>query len=831
MKIDFNNLNIKKTNNNIISPKDVFMTLKREEKFQYLWDVQSEVLSKWDKIRNEKDIVIKMNTGAGKTLVALLILQSLSNENSGNSIYVVPDNYLKEQVEKSAKELGIKITTNKDSIEFIQKKHILLINSNELVNGKSAFGMRGKNNIPIENIVIDDAHNCLSTIKNQFSIKIEKEHALYTKIINIFKNSLMRYLLINENLLMEKLSEFYQEDIVVPFWMWNEKLIEVKETIEKYIKENNENNLIFNYPLIKDVFEMCHCVLSWNGIEIIPYCTPIDKIRSFTNAKHRIFLSATIPDLTIFNTVLNIDKDKIKSNLITPNKAYDIGERLIVFPQYINNSLHDVDICNKISEYALNYNVLIIVPSRSRAKFWKESLSENCPKQILDSTNIRECIRLIERGEFKGATILINKYDGIDLPGDMCRLIVIDKLPNISSLWDSFEQEVIPDSKRIVTEYVQKIEQGMGRGIRSNTDYCGVILMNPSLISTLYHNDSKTYFSEASQIQMSISESLWEKVQEEADIFQLLEYVFKRDDDWVDFSRQQLLDCEYKNIISFNELELICRKAYNCYLKSNISEAVSCFDDYINNTEMSPDERGYVKMLKAEYEHQLNPVKAQETLKSARADNYRVLMPECKVVYEKLTRKGTSQVNNILEYIKTHNMMDIIAVLDNLKFESGTSKKFEQSMMDLGKILGYNSQRPEKEFNDGGPDNLWLTDEKYFVIECKNETTTDFISKSDVEQLLSSNQWFKNKYPGQSYESIIVHNSTFADTKSNPDEDMRVISREELEKLVNNVSLMYRNIYESLPNQSVEEISSLLNHYGFGNDFLQKYTKKIKHKR
>ena len=222
MKIDFNNLNIKKTNNNIISPKDVFMTLKREEKFQYLWDVQSEVLSKWDKIRNEKDIVIKMNTGAGKTLVALLILQSLSNENSGNSIYVVPDNYLKEQVEKSAKELGIKITTNKDSIEFIQKKHILLINSNELVNGKSAFGMRGKNNIPIENIVIDDAHNCLSTIKNQFSIKIEKEHVLYTKIINVFKNSLMRYLLINENLLMQKLSEFYQEDIVVPFWMWNE---------------------------------------------------------------------------------------------------------------------------------------------------------------------------------------------------------------------------------------------------------------------------------------------------------------------------------------------------------------------------------------------------------------------------------------------------------------------------------------------------------------------------------------------------------------------------------------------------------------------------------
>ncbi len=55
-----------------------------------------------------------MNTGSGKTVVGLMILQSCLNEGKGPAIYVVPDKYLVAQVCDEAKKLGILAVTDKD---------------------------------------------------------------------------------------------------------------------------------------------------------------------------------------------------------------------------------------------------------------------------------------------------------------------------------------------------------------------------------------------------------------------------------------------------------------------------------------------------------------------------------------------------------------------------------------------------------------------------------------------------------------------------------------------------------------------------------------------
>jgi hypothetical protein len=46
--------------------------------------------------------------------------------------------------------------------------------------------------------------------------------------------------------------------------------------------------------------------------------------------------------------------------------------------------------------------------------------------------------------------------------------------------------------------------------------------------------------------------------------------------------------------------------------------------------------------------------------------------------------------------------------------------KFEQAFHELAKILGFPSQRPDKEWKEG-PDNLWkINDNQYLLVECKN---------------------------------------------------------------------------------------------------------------
>ena len=78
-----------------IEPREIFMTLpSKAPGYGYPRDVQSEVWKKWFDIRNEKNVILKMNTGSGKTVVGLIMLQSCLNEEKGPAIYVVPDNFL-----------------------------------------------------------------------------------------------------------------------------------------------------------------------------------------------------------------------------------------------------------------------------------------------------------------------------------------------------------------------------------------------------------------------------------------------------------------------------------------------------------------------------------------------------------------------------------------------------------------------------------------------------------------------------------------------------------------------------------------------------------------
>ena len=98
-----------------IEPREIFMTLpQKSRQYEYPRDVQTEVWKKWFDRRNETNSIIKMNTASGKTVVGLMILQSCLNEGKGPAIYVVPDNYLVEQVCEEAAKLGIRTTTKRD---------------------------------------------------------------------------------------------------------------------------------------------------------------------------------------------------------------------------------------------------------------------------------------------------------------------------------------------------------------------------------------------------------------------------------------------------------------------------------------------------------------------------------------------------------------------------------------------------------------------------------------------------------------------------------------------------------------------------------------------
>lgn len=540
--IDFKKLD-RNQNGVQTDPRSIFMSLpKRLKQYEYPRDVQAEVWKQWYDIRDNKECIIKMNTGSGKTVVGLMILKSCLNEEKGPAVYVVPDKFLVSQVCEEAKKLGISVTDDPEEYSFLRKQSILIINIWTLFNAKSKFGMRESGNINIGSIIIDDVHACLATIDSQCCISIPATSDMYDEFIELFSSSLKqqsetKYIDIVEN-------QDIKNSMLIPYWNWQSKQTEVYRILSK-----NENNdyIKFKLQLIKDCLPLCNCMVSSRKIEISPICIPINKIVSFVNASRRIYMSATLPDDSPFVTALDVNEEDIKG-IISPEKANDIGDRMIIFPQVINKFISDLDIKNKLKEISQDYNVVVIVPSERRADFWKDKANI-----ILDSQNIKEGVSKLKSGHV-GLAIIINKYDGIDLPGDACRLLVIDGLPNIRSEYDAYEQNANHKNRRICSEQIQKIEQGMGRGVRSNTDYCAVVLMGKSLADIIYTSGGLDFFSDATKEQFKLSEDIWEQLDEKSveEIFSILEYVFKRDIDWMELSKERLATIKYSSIPNFD---------------------------------------------------------------------------------------------------------------------------------------------------------------------------------------------------------------------------------------------------------------------------------------
>jgi superfamily II DNA/RNA helicase len=95
-----------------LDPLDIYARLDRASDKGELRRAQEAVLKEWhSQRRDRKDVIVKLHTGQGKTLIGLLILQSKLNEKVGPALYLCPDNFLVAQTAAQAKQFGFDCET------------------------------------------------------------------------------------------------------------------------------------------------------------------------------------------------------------------------------------------------------------------------------------------------------------------------------------------------------------------------------------------------------------------------------------------------------------------------------------------------------------------------------------------------------------------------------------------------------------------------------------------------------------------------------------------------------------------------------------------------
>ncbi|MGV8939857.1 MAG: hypothetical protein ACOH2J_22295, partial [Allorhizobium sp.] len=86
--IDFNKLSRPNTNAAPTDPLEIFAkTPNLSNAPNDLWKGQAQALQRWHQDRAKEDNAVLLNTGAGKSIVGVLIAQSLVNEQIGPIVF------------------------------------------------------------------------------------------------------------------------------------------------------------------------------------------------------------------------------------------------------------------------------------------------------------------------------------------------------------------------------------------------------------------------------------------------------------------------------------------------------------------------------------------------------------------------------------------------------------------------------------------------------------------------------------------------------------------------------------------------------------------------
>ena len=825
MPIDFSSL-LNGEDEAEIHPRSVFLGLNRSPSFAFPRDIQTEVLNSWFEQRDNRDNVIKLNVGSGKTLVGLLILQSSLNENKGPALYLAPNKQLAQQVIREGNDLGLELTDDPSDPSYLSCEKICVANVYKVFNGKSVFGVN-EQRLKIGSVVVDDAHSCISTITNQFQMSIENQHECFKRIFEILSEDLRNY---NESKFYDIKDGDPNAYLEVPFWSWYDHNSEVLRVLRDY-RKNEEFQ--FSYPLISEILQYCRCIIGGQYLEIEPHLPNLNVIKSFSLAERRIFLTAMFADDSVIFTHFGADQNVLNKPIV-PTSSQSMGERMILMPQVLNPKLDLFYIQEMLRKIAKSENVVVIVPSGNVANDWKQFANN-----VLGKDTFQEGIRKLQSGQKLGLTVLVNRYDGIDLPGKACRVLVLAGLPEAISFADRIDDQILSASELNLKKQMERIEQGMGRGVRSNDDYCVVLLLGPKLVRMVTSPEGKKALTPATRAQLDLSQNMSKSLKNPNinEIQEVINQCLDRDEDWIRVSKRYLAKIETNEEFNVDESKLKLKRAFDKMLMNQPQEAVEILDSVINNL---PDGqiKAWLYLKNATFLHFIDKSGAQKKLKMGHELEQSVTRPLHGVSYVRLSQDQFQQASNLINYHHdkfsdlTEMKLFVNQLCSDLRFISNTANKFESAVFELAKFIGIGSQRPELAFNEG-PDNLWqFENSKYLVIECKNGVKEDQkIAKRSVGQLSQSVFWFNEKYLGEEPTPVLIHPSNELGKGASELPNMRVITDTKLKKLKDAIITLSDFLTNTSVSGNVDEVARELKQLNLvGESFESEYTVRVKSK-
>ena len=803
MTFDFSKLNVASQQTKPVDPIEIFQGAAISDgNVNDLWLGQGDALREWHANRDKDDVAVVLNTGAGKTLVGLLIAQSLVNETRRQVVYACSSIQLVEQTATKAEGYGLPTATyyrrefsQGDSYHRAEAPCVTTYQA--LFNGWSRF-----RSDDIAAVIFDDAHTADQILRDQFSLSIARGEMTETfdQILALFQpyhNSVGLASSFAEVINGEASREF----LVPPFEI-QRNLSELRRLLLQ-AGLGDHTSTKFAWEHIRDREDLCCLLINNSEVTLTPPVLPVFSLPYFRDGVRRVYLSATLSAPDSFVRAFGRQPDEI----ISPSTTAGECERLILIPRAAEGV--DDDLVSA-KEVIVDRKALILVPSYYRGETWADIAAPP------NRESVSEAIDSFREAKPPAKLMLAARYDGLDLPGDTCRMMVLDELPQGAGPLERFQGERLNMQNSLRSLLASRIVQSFGRISRGMSDHGIVLLTGKGLVEWLLVPRNRALLPRFLQKQMEIGEHLSKGASDTANLKSIASACMSRDPGWIQAYTNNMRDLPSDSASTDQDKALDIALAEARFGKAlwdrDYEGAAIALNAVLEEAfEFSQFSGAWLSFwlgysLEMSGDHQ----NASYFYRKACANQSNMPRPRSLT-----TSTGTSvpaQVTRIAEQMRI-GLSDSILVQPPKSLVqdltplngNGSAAQVEEAIRCLGQYLGLNSTRPDNDLGVG-PDVLWLSEDGFAVcMEAKTDKqASSLYRKEDVGQLHNHIQWVNDNHKVSEIIPVFVGPLLSASKEASPSPDMKIIELRQFHELSQRLIAALQDVAQSALPLSLE---------------------------
>ena len=430
------------------------------------------------------DLGIEMATGEGKTLVALLIAD-YALDNRQSVAYLTGTRQLAQHVLAEANMLNLEAALFSSGNYGGQA----LYNYNEaltigIMNYWVYFNSSPRVE-PADLVIFDDAHLAEQPLVGMHLLRIprwlEESTELYTTLCDLILSHTDSYRSLRA--MRDGTAEPGTPPELLAFNDWGAVASQAEEIIRlsPWLLSSSAR---FPWKQLHDRLSRCGVLVGPSAIEIGPYHPPTQLNRWYSSAKQRIYLSATLGSMDDLQRRIG-GMPIVKLETGSPIPDTSTGTRVL--------AINPTDLPS--DDPTIIDWVLQQIPHSDGRAAWL--CSSNAEADIVEDTLIKHGERVfrLQAGSddnfgawssaSRGQLVTAGRYDGLDLAGDICQLVIIPTVPRASSEFERFVVAYLGDASFMRHRIGQRITQALGRANRSPDDRALYLGLDPSFAQVL----------------------------------------------------------------------------------------------------------------------------------------------------------------------------------------------------------------------------------------------------------------------------------------------------------------------------------------------------------